>query len=298
MNHAIITGPTGAIGIALVNLLFSKGIKVTVLVNPNSKRVDHLPKSDLLTIIYCDLSNLGSITGFQCDTFYHLGWKGTFGSDRNDPKMQEDNIQFSIDAVQLASRLKCKTFIFAGSQAEYGRVNKPITPETPTFPETEYGKAKLQAGKECSKWCNQFQIKYIRTRIFSVYGPFDGENTMIASTIKKLQSDIIPELTGCEQQWDYLYSKDAANAMYLLAEKGFHDATYCIGSGQVFPLRYYVEMIQNVTGSSTPLKIGAIPYAENQVMYLCADITTLTRDTGFIPQYSFQEGILEMIQTR
>jgi nucleoside-diphosphate-sugar epimerase len=121
---------------------------------------------------------------------------------------------------------------------------------------------------------------------------------MIASTIKKLQSDIIPELTGCEQQWDYLYSKDAANAMYLLAEKGFHDATYCIGSGQVFPLRYYVEMIQNVTGSSTPLKIGAIPYAENQVMYLCADITTLTRDTGFIPQYSFQEGILEMIQTR
>ncbi len=298
MNHAIITGPTGAIGIALVNLLISKGVMVTVVVNPNSARIGNLPKSDLLNFIYCDLSELSSISGLQCDTFYHLGWKGTFGSDRNDPKMQEDNIQFSIDAVQLAHRLQCKTFIFAGSQAEYGRVNEPIGPETPTFPESEYGKAKLLAGKECSKWCNQLQIKYIRTRIFSVYGPYDGVNTMVSSTISKLQNNIIPELTKCEQQWDYLYSKDAAYAMYLLAEKGLHDAIYCIGSGKVFPLRYYVEMIQKVTGSTTPLKIGAIPYSENQVMYLCADIATLTQDTGFVPQYSFEEGLLDLLQTQ
>ena len=298
MNHAIITGPTGAIGIALINLLISKGVMVTVVVNPNSARIGNLPKSDLLNFIYCDLSELLSISGFQCDTFYHLGWKGTFGSDRNDPKMQEENIQFSQDAVQLAHRLQCKTFIFAGSQAEYGRVNTLISPDTPTYPETEYGKAKLATGFECSKLCDQFHIKFIWTRIFSVYGPHDGANTMVSSTISKLQNNIIPEFTKCEQQWDYLYSKDAANAFYLLAEKGRHDQIYCIGSGQVFPLRYYVEMIQKVTGSTTPLKIGAIPYSENQVMYLCADITTLTQDTGFVPQFSFQEGLLDLLQTQ
>lgn len=298
MTHAIITGPTGAIGIALVNLLISKGFKVTVVVNPESKRVENLPKSELLSLIYCDLSDLKSISGFKCDTFYHLGWKGTFGSDRNDPKMQEENIQFAKDAVQLAHRLQCKTFIFAGSQAEYGRVNIPISPDTPTSPESEYGKAKLKTGFECSKLCNQFNIKFIWTRIFSVYGPYDGANTMVSSTITKLKNNIIPEFTKCEQQWDFLYSKDAAIAFYLLAEKGRHDQIYCIGSGQVFPLRYYVETIQKVIGSATPLKIGAIPYSENQVMYLCADITTLTQDTGFVPQYSFKEGLFDLLQTQ
>lgn len=297
-THVIITGPTGAIGVALVNLLISKGIRVTVVINPESKRVENLPKSELLSLIYCDISELKSISGFQCDTFYHLGWKGTFGTDRNNPKMQEDNIQFSKDAVHLAHRLQCKTFIFAGSQAEYGRVNEPISPDTPAFPETEYGKAKLKTGFECSKLCGQFDIKFIWTRIFSVYGPYDGENTMISSTIHKLQSNISPEFTGCEQQWDYLYSKDAANAFYLLAEKGLHDQIYCIGSGKVLPLKDYIITIKEIIGTTIPIKIGAIPYSENQVMYLCADITKLTKDTGFFPKYSFREGIMDMLQTQ
>lgn len=31
-------------------------------------------------------------------------------------------------------------------------------------------------------------------------------------------------------------------------------------------------------------------------MHLCADISDLTNDTGFIPQYSFEEGIKETIE--
>ena len=30
-------------------------------------------------------------------------------------------------------------------------------------------------------------------------------------------------------------------------------------------------------------------------MYLCADISKLTKDTGFIPQISFEEGIKETV---
>ena len=31
-------------------------------------------------------------------------------------------------------------------------------------------------------------------------------------------------------------------------------------------------------------------------MYLCADISTLTKDTGFTPEYTFEEGIEETIK--
>ena len=68
--------------------------------------------------------------------------------------------------------------------------------------------------------CEQKQIEHIWTRILSIYGPYDGENTMIMSSIGKLLRGEKPALTKGEQQWDYLYSKDAGYAMYLLGEKG------------------------------------------------------------------------------
>jgi len=40
-----------------------------------------------------------------------------------------------------------------------------------------------------------------------------------------------------------------------------------------------------------PLGIGELPYNENQVMHLEADLTALREDTGFEPKVPFEEGI-------
>ena len=42
--------------------------------------------------------------------------------------------------------------------------------------------------------------------------------------------------------------------------------------------------------------IGEIPYADRQVMHLCADISELEKDTGFVPRYEFERGIAETIE--
>ncbi len=49
---------------------------------------------------------------------------------------------------------------------------------------------------------------------------------------------------------------------------------------------------------SVPLVFGGKPYAENQVMFLQADISDLKRDTGFQPQISFEEGIKKILNSR
>ena len=36
-------------------------------------------------------------------------------------------------------------------------------------------------------------------------------------------------------------------------------------------------------------------YTENQVMHLCADITSLQEDTGFEPETSFEDGIRQTV---
>jgi nucleoside-diphosphate-sugar epimerase len=189
----------------------------------------------------------------------------------------------------------CTTFIGAGSQAEYGRVEGYLTPQTPAFPENGYGMAKLCTGQMTRYYCEALGIKHIWTRILSVYGPFDNPNSMVMSTINKVLNNEHASLTLGEQKWDYLYSTDAAKALILLAEKGISGKTYVLGSGQVEPLKWYIYEIQHAIqekyGKSGTLGFGDIPYSDKQVMYLGADISELQYDTGFEPKVQFAEGI-------
>ena len=60
--------------------------------------------------------------------------------------------------------------------------------------------------------------------------------------------------------------------------------------------KWFIEIIKNQIDSNINLKLGAKPYAENQVMNLNVDITDLIRDTGFEPEFEFEEGVSETIK--
>ncbi len=301
IKRAVLTGSTGMIGMALVEYLLGQEVSVTVLIRPNSPKRGQFPESDKLTILEVDLSNLPSIENLQhakepIDAFFHLGWEGTFGASRDDMYQQNLNIKYTLDAVHLAKRLGCHVFVGTGSQAEYGRVEGKLHKSTATFPENGYGIAKLCAGQMSKIECKKVGIRHEWVRILSVYGPKDGYDTMIMSGIKKLIKGERPSFSKGEQLWDYLYVKDAARALYLIALKGKDGAIYPLGSGQARPLKDYILLLASAVDSKAEIGIGELPYRENQVMYLCADISELTEDTGFMPEVSFEDGIKETIK--
>lgn len=298
MKKIAMTGPTGAIGIALIQCCISKDIEVYAFCRKNSKRISNIPQNPLVHIVYCDLQEIAEFEtdGIKADIFYHFGWSATIGAGRNDMALQIKNIQYTIDAVHLAKRLGCTVFVGAGSQAEYGRVEGKLNAGIPTYPENGYGMAKLCAGQMSRLECEKLGLKHIWTRILSIYGPYDNENTMISSTIRKLLCREIPELTYGEQKWDYMYSKDAARAFIALGESGVDGQIYCLGSGKARPLKEYIEILRDNIDVNAKLGFGKIPYGQKQVMYLCADISALQNDTGFVPQISFEKGIQETIE--
>jgi len=294
MLRAVITGATGAIGTALIKKLLEENAEILVIARKNSQRNNCIPQHPKLQVIECDLDEIHQLenkTGKSWDVFYHFAWAGTMGAGRNDSAVQEQNVQFSLDALALAQRLHCKTFIGAGSQAEYGVVQGVITSKTVTNPVNEYGKAKLKAGRMIHEKAQQLGIKSIWVRILSIYGPNDNPNTMIMSTIKKLQSGELAQFTKAEQLWDYLFSYDIATALFLLSEKGVAGKTYVLANGHSRPLKEYIIELKNLINPNAKLEFGVIPYVNNQVINLVADISELVTDTGWKPQYSFADGI-------
>lgn len=292
MKRAVVTGATGMIGAALVEYLVGQGVEVLAICRPESKRKDHIVEHPNVKIYDVALEELYKMEHLHTyDVFFHLAWSGTDANSRSDVEVQNKNVQYTLDAVKLAKGMNCHTFVGGGSQAEYGRSESRLSDSTPICPETAYGIAKYTAGKLSGLLAQQLGLRHIWARILSAYGPRDGKTTMIMSTIYKILSGEVPKLTKGEQLWDYVYVADVVRALYLLAVKGKSMNTYCIGSGQAVPLKEYFFEIKEAVNPGMTVDIGARPYAPDQVMYLCADLSKLTRDTGFTPEIGFREGI-------
>lgn len=296
---AVVTGASSMIASALIRLLVAEGHEVYALCRPGSKKLGNIIKNERVHIVHSDISDItavGQSIGCGCDAFFHFAWGGTSGAQRNDSRIQSENIRFTLDAVELAHSLGCEVFIGAGSQAEYGRVDGKIAPDTPCFPENAYGAAKLAAGHLSRIACAKHGIRHVWARILSVYGIGDNDFTITVSSLKKMLSGQVAQFTPAEQMWDFLYCDDAARAFYLMAQRGKDKAVYALGSGQARPLKEYIGLMHAVSGADSEVQIGALPYNDKQVMYLCADISALTADTGFVPQVSYEEGIKETVK--
>ena len=295
MNAVIVTGATSMLGIATVQVCLENGVKVIALTRANSRRKSCLPKSELLTLIECDLCDLSKVDlpEDNYDIFYHFGWGFTDRITRDDPVLQSKNIGYTLDAVQLAHKCGCRKFLGAGSQAEYGFHTERITEETSVTPGVSYGYAKYAAGKLAEKLCNKLGLICIWTRTFSVYGRYDSENTMIPYALRQYKKGEIAQFSSGMQMWDFLFEEDAGKYFYLLGKKVEKDVLVNVASGNVKLLKEYVEEMAEVLNELSQdrlfryeLERGTEDVPSNGINPCVSKLRELT---NYVPQIGFRE---------
>lgn len=287
----VVSGGTGMIARALLSLAVEEGHEAFALVRPDSSRLSALPAG--VKTLFCDLSDYHAFSPKErADVFFHLAWAKTSVAGRDDVAVQEKNIAYTLDAAALAARMGCTCFVGAGSQAEYGRKSgEKLGSFTSAEPESGYGIAKYAAGKLSYLACDKAGVRHCWTRILSVFGEHDAPTTLISYLRDCFVRGETPQLTPCEQVWDYLYCKDAARALLAVGLSGKHGKTYPIGSGVGRRLSEYVEEMRDILAPGAPVAFGAKAYYPHQPMYMVADLSELTLDTGFTPAYTFAQGI-------
>ena len=290
--RAVVNGPLGAVGQALVQHLLDRGIETWAICYPTDPRISRLPgEAHILKMDMRDIERLPGEMSEGADAFFHLAWMGTIGPNRDNALVQTENIRCAVLAAETAKTLGCDVFVGAGSQAEHGRIEGLVTADAPCFPITGYGIAKLCAGQLTRMRCRQLGVRHVWARILSAYGPGGDSLSVIPAMLEKLTHGEKPALTAGEQLWDFCYTGDVAEALICMAESGHDGAIYPVGSGETRTLREYFEVIRDAVDPSLPLGLGELPYPPGQVMHLQADIGPLQEDTGFEPKVSFEEGI-------
>jgi len=254
---------------------------------------------DRVELIRADLSDIkraqSSITEAKPEATFHLAWRGVTSGFKNDAEQITLNVAGSLELFETVKAAGCKLWVGVGSQAEYGAHNKILTEETPIHPSTAYGVAKLCVGLLTKKLCELSGIRFLWLRLLAIYGPKDDERHLIPSVIRRLLAGECPRLTSGEQKWDYLYVRDAADAIYRAAATTGAHGVFNLSSGEARTIRKLVEQIRNIIDPTLPLAFGEIPTPADQIMHLQADISKLREATGWTPQTNLEEGLRQTI---
>ena len=295
----IITGASGFIGAAVLAELNRCKIRALVLLRPQSdrSRLPRLAAENIFAFSKLDSPELAeNLREQQPETFIHCAWRGVGGQERNEDFQISENVPCALASVELSAASGCRQWIGLGSQAEYGNANRILDENEPTLPTTLYGKAKLAAGKEALALCAKRNMAGAWLRVFSTYGPGDHPHWMIPHIIREFLAGNSPQVTRCEQKWDYLFVADAARAIVSLAD-GRASGVFNLGSGEAWPLKQIIETIRTELGATIEPAYGAVPYRPDQVMHLQANITKLLAAINWVPRVGLAEGIRETIKS-
>jgi len=299
----IITGATSFIGVELCKLCLEKGDFVYAVCRKKSQKQTDFPLSTHLKVIYLDMAEYKRLPSLisNADIFVNLAWKGTTHEDRDTVEIQNENIEYSIDAFHAASVIGCKLFVESGSQAEYGIVEGRISEHTSAHPFSEYGKAKLKMKELGFQLSEATRVKYLHLRIFSLFGENDHPWTLIMSCVDKMLRNEDVDLSSCTQMWNFLYVKDACRQIYLLSlyalkEESFVHEVYNIASNDTRPLKEFVENIKKLTHSYSKLNYGVIN--PKQMVSLNPIVIKTETTIGLLGEYTFNQVINKIINLK
>ena len=268
MKKIVVTGATSFIGGYLLDELADSSCEIYALVRPNSRNKHNLEPRNNVHVIEVGLEHIGDLKAHlsNVDVCYHLAWNGTRVPERYDNKLQKSNYEYSIETYEVMKDLGCKVFIGVGSQAEYGFCQELIKEDTATVPNTAYGVWKLATGKKLVELGQMDGVRVIWGRIFSIYGKGDYENTLIMSSIRKMQSNEPIDMTEGTQYWNYLYVEDLAKILVELKNNNEARGIYNLASDDTRMLKDYILDLKSVLHSDSIINFGAVPYrAEGKV---------------------------------
>jgi nucleoside-diphosphate-sugar epimerase len=299
MKKAIVTGANGFVGAAICRELSAQGVQIIAVVKNEDSDTSSIKNIPGLRLLYCDLSEYKSLTSLvpdrDIDSFYHLAWSGSSGPLRGNEDVQINNVRFTCDAVKACSDISCSRFIFASSIMEYEIEAIMETDVTPGI-NTLYCSAKVAADYIARTISGKLGIEYIRAVISNIYGPGEKSPRLINTSLRKLIRGEHCAFSTGEQMYDFIYITDAAKAFVQIGKKGMSNKTYYIGSQHPKPLKDFLIEMRNCVDPGIEIGLGEIPFSGVSLSYHEFDIDAVKRDTGFVPEVPFKEGILMTIK--
>ncbi len=333
---ALITGITGQDGAYLAEFLLNKGYVVHGIKRRsslfNTERIDHLyqdpHEKDLrFKLHYGDLTDstnlIRIIQETQPDEIYNLAAQSHVKVSFETPEYTANSDALGtlriLEAIRILGRIEKTKFYQASTSELYGKVQEiPQTEETPFYPRSPYGVAKLYAFWICKNYREAYNMFACNGILFNHESPLRGETfvtrkiTRAAAKYKLgLQKKLF--LGNLDAKRDWGHAQDYVEGMWLMLQQD-EPEDFVLATGKTITVKEFVEMSfkevgvelewsgEGVDEKGTDKATGEVfvevdpsYFRPTEVDLLIGDATKAKEKLGWEPKRSVEQLCHEMV---
>ena len=340
MKIALITGITGQDGSYLSEILLDKEYQLWGIIRRsssiNTKRIDHLYHNKNLILRYGDLTDGSNLLKILYEIkennpnmnrleVYNLGAMSHVKVSFEMPEYSGDvNGLGTLRLLESinASGLKDITRFYQASTSElYGKVLEvPQTENTPFYPRSPYGVAKLYAFWICKNYRESYNMFICNGILFNHESPRRGPTFVtrkitrgLNMILKGKRENIIMGNIDAKRDWGH--AKDYCYGMWLMLQQDKPD-DYILSTNKQYSVREFIEKAFKNKGFNIKWKgkgVNEIGYDEKtnkelifisekyfrpcEVESLLGDCSKADKNLGWEKKYSFDKLVEEMVNS-
>ena len=320
-KKALLTGVTGQDGSYLVELLLSKGYEVHGIIRRastfNTGRIDHIyqdphEKNKRLILHYGDLSDANTIRKLiykvQPEEIYNLGAQSHVRVSFDIPEYTA-NIT-GIGTLRLLEAIKDYEeyvgkkikFYQASSSEMFGATPPPQNENSPFYPRSPYGSAKVFSFFTVKNYREAYNIFAVNGILFNHESERRGETFVtrkITKGIAKIKAGLENKiyLGNLDAKRDWGYAPEYVEAMWLMLQQDEPD-DYVIGTGESHSVKEFVELAFEYAGLGdwkNYVEIDPRYYRPTEVENLIANTKKAKEKLGWEAKTKFEELVRIMV---
>ena len=332
MNLALITGVTGQDGSYLAEFLLEKGYKVYGIIRRsssfNTQRIEHM--FDKIHLIYGDVSDPLCVTS-TLNQIIKENPKGTI-EIYNLAAMSHVKVSFEtpyysaqtcglgplifLEAIRQLDIIDRTKFYQASTSEMFGSSPPPQNEETPFYPRSPYGVAKLYGYWIVKNYREAYGIFGANGILFNHESPRRGGTFVtkkVTDYVKNFHTQKEPlQLGNLDAKRDWGHAKDYVRAMWLMLQQDTaHDLV--IATGKAITVREFVTKAFQYGGitlewdgnTGKGKNTGRVYVEQNEkyfrpteVDYLCGDASKARQILDWEPKFDVNELIADMLDTK
>jgi len=314
-KKALITGITGQDGSYLAELLLEKGYEVYGLIRRHSTsgnlwRIEHILGN--VNLVYGDITDQSSLyealKQSDPDEVYHLAAMSFVGESWRQPSFTyEVNAVGTLKLLESIRQYNPSIKVYNASSSEmYGRVQEvPQTEKTPFYPLSPYAVSKVAAFYTCLSYRMSYDMFICSGISFNHESSRRGLEFVtrkithgVAQIVKGKQKYI--ELGNIKSKRDWGHAKDYVRAFWLMLQQKEPD-DYVIATGKQHSIEDVLDIAFGHVGiewrKGNYVRISEKYFRPADVTTLLGDATKAREKLGWVPEYTFEDLIKEMVES-
>lgn len=195
--------------------------------------------------------------------------------------------------------IKCR-ILSVGSSEEYGIYDEPMKENFVLHPKSPYSVARLSQEYLSKLYVDYFKLDIVMTRSFNHIGPRQNPKFVIPSFIQQLvrisqgeQTEI--HVGNIDVIRDFLDVRDVVDAYYKILKFSNNREVYNVCSGKGTKLRDIIDIVSEDLNIQPNIIIDKDKVRPNEIMSVIGDNTKLKTNLGWIPKYSLNATLKDMI---